>query len=255
VDFYDYRDVNIMTIKEFYDALPSTNKNILSTINSDLLGNAWTNSGVVSSAELTSMNLNIWASMLSKEISKLVENYFELANVDINNMTAVQYKTFVAVIFTIYKDKWLKLFNNIFLQEYNPIWNVDGTETETREFTHGKITTETKALTTETDGENNVVNNITQNQRNGFNSSTPVDTEKSTNNGSSNGNTTTAETGTDTFVNSGKDIESFTKTRGGNIGVTSTQNMLEQELELRRKFNYFEIVKTDIINELSLNIY
>lgn len=243
-----------MLVKELYAKLPEALKDVLiSKINSTLLAGLWDET--LTSADMISLTNDIYFSNMKKEISPVINTFFELKEIDVENITEQQFESFIRFLYLRYIDKWTKLFNYIFNQEYNPIWNVDGTETETREFTHGKITTETKALTTETDGENNVVNNVTQNQRNGFNSSSPVDTDKSTNNGSSNGNTTTDETGTDTFVNSGKDVEEFTKTRGGNIGVTSTQNMLEQELELRRKFNYFEIIKTDIINELSLNIY
>lgn len=257
------RKVKLMTIKELYDYLPSTNKNIFSTINANILGGVWTNSGLVTSSDLNPINMNFWSSVLHKDVSVQVSNYFELAGVDIESMTSAQYNSFIAAMFTIYKDKWLKLFNNVFAQTYNPIWNVDGDESTVRTYEYGKKETNTKDFEIEhehgtTDTET-VTNNVTDNDVYGFNSSTPVGASKSTNNGSrtnvGSGSDTDVHSGTDDYQQSGVDTERITHTRGGNIGVTSTQNMLEQELALREKFNYFKIVTDDIIRVLTMNVY
>lgn len=46
-----------------------------------------------------------------------------------------------------------------------------------------------------------------------------------------------------------------TKTRGGNIGVTKSQELVESELELRQGLTFLEIVGRDIANLISIAIY
>ena len=84
------------------------------------------------------------------------------------------------------------------------------------------------------------------------------------------GTQATAHTGTITDANTGKDTHTNTGTqttahtgentdefghiietvRQGNIGLTSTQNLITQEIELRAKHVYFDIVVNDIKNAL-----
>lgn len=255
----------MMTVKEFYDLLPSASKNILSVINQYLLNSMWTDTdhGGLSADALTAMSQKALFYIFNKELNPEIELYFDVNNFDMENITASNFQSLVKFLFYPYQNKWVKLWENVYLQEYNPIWNVDGTETETREFTHGKTTTNTKNLThtmnkgsTET---STVLSDITQNSRNSFDSVAPVDTDKTSNTGNKtvtgSGYDSDVDTGTDTYADSGKDTETVTRTRGGNIGVTMTTQMLTSEIDMREKFNYFAIVIGDIINELSLRIY
>ena len=104
-----------------------------------------------------------------------------------------------------------------------------------------------------------VISNITENSRNGFNSATPVNTDKSSNTGSTtvtgSGYDSDVDSGTDTYVDSGVDTERTTNIRGGNIGTTMTQTLLESERTFREKFNYFKVISEDIIHNLTYNIY
>lgn len=142
------------------------------------------------------------------------------------------------------------------------------TETRTDNLTHGKTGTETTVpnLTTTTD------NGIT-----GFNSSTDVHTgeTKTTNTGTNEieyntsetdtgtvntkttGTDTTAQTGSVTDTNSGRDTHTrnYELTRSGNIGVTTSQQMLQSERDLW-KWNFFnDVVFPDIDRVLTLMIY
>ena len=71
-------------------------------------------------------------------------------------------------------------------------------------------------------------------------------------------NLTDAETrnlsGNETY-NDVKDDTEHSLTRSGNIGVTTTQQMLEQELNIWDVFDYFEIVFKDIDSLMLLDIY
>lgn len=254
-----------MKMNELYYKLPSASRNLFSVINQYVLGNLWTTGSPapVSAQELTSLSNGMWAKTFDRDTSVTLDVAYTIYNIDIDNISAAQVQSLMTMLFVPYKDKWTKLFNNIFKQSYNPIWNVDGEESTIRTYEYGKKNTETKDFTIEhgrdsTDTET-VTDNITDNDVYGFNSSSPVGASKSTNNGERetvySGADTDTHSGTDSFQESGVDTERITNTRGGNIGVTSTQNMLEQELALREKFNYFAIVTKDIIRELTMNVY
>lgn len=254
-----------MKMNELYDKIPSASRNLFSVINQYVLGNLWTtgNPAPMSANELTALSNNLWALIWNKDESVNTSMWRTLYNVDIDNIAAAQVQALLLMEFTAYKDKWTKLFTNIFKQTYNPIWNVDGEESTTRTYEYGKREVNTKDFEIEhehgtTDTET-VTNNVTDNDVYGFNSSQPVGASKSTNNGTrtnvGSGSDTDVHSGTDDYQQSGVDTERTTYTRGGNIGVTSTQNMLEQEFALREKFNYFAIVTKDIIRELTMNVY
>lgn len=65
------------------------------------------------------------------------------------------------------------------------------------------------------------------------------------------GDDTYNTTGSQTYVHYGKDKT----TTSGNIGVTTNQQMLESEMELRFKWNFFESIFKDVDNILTVNIY
>lgn len=253
-----------MTIKEYYDALSDTNKRILTSINTNIMNNVWTSSGITNiSAYLDGISQEIFFYNFNKDVSPIVEAYLEMFNIELSNMTSAQNTLYIRFLFSKYFDKWMKLWTNVFRAEYNPLWNVEGSETTERWFDHGKTVTETKDFTIEhgrdsTDTET-VTDNITDNDVYGFNSATPVGASKSTNNGERTteytGSDTDTHSGTDTFANSGRDHEKTEFTRGLNLGMMSTQNLMEQELRLREIFNYFEIVAKDVIRELAVNVY
>lgn len=48
---------------------------------------------------------------------------------------------------------------------------------------------------------------------------------------------------------------SMTRTRHGNIGVTMTQALIDAEVELRNKWQFYNILIADVANELTLSIY
>ena len=126
--------------------------------------------------------------------------------------------------------------------EYNPIWNVDGTET----------TILTKDLYGSNTNSENGVNTGSGNnthQVNGFNEAGLKDADKDL-------STTSMNTSVD---NSGsyadKGTETTVHTRGGNIGVTMSQQLLEAELEVRPKLNIYNYIIESFKNRFCLLIY
>lgn len=69
------------------------------------------------------------------------------------------------------------------------------------------------------------------------------------------GHDTLARSGSDTDTNSGSDTTTETTTRGGNIGVTMTQQLLTAEQSFWSQFSFFDMWYSDIAEELTLSIY
>ena len=170
----------------------------------------------------------------------------------------------VTTTYKVYEHSWQRLYTAL-TSEYNPINNYSMTESgeDTRSNTGTQSTsgersgteTETPNLTTTATGENNSSGGLY-----GFNSaeSVPSDTTHGTNtntntqSGTVNTDTsgTTSSTRTDDLTE--KSVHTFE--RSGNIGVTTSQQMIESEIELRKK-QFYDIVFYDIINYVCLHVY
>lgn len=116
---------------------------------------------------------------------------------------------------------WTKLYESTQF-EYNPIWNKDGTIIETRNL--DKTDTETRNLASS-------ANTTTTGKMAGYNSNTLQTQDQATADGRG------TDTGTVTDVTDHD--ETVTRHETGNIGVTTTQQMIREE----REINQFDIYK------------
>lgn len=167
----------------------------------------------------------------------------------------------------LYGDNWNRMWDALQAQ-YEPIENYSMVEIMTDNktvHTYGKSTTRTDDLSharTGTDTRTPSLTVTTDNSVYGFNSgATPSPSSKVTDTTTGTDATqygnTLKDTGTVTNADSGEDTDTnnYTLKRSGNIGVTTSQQMLESEYELRKK-NYFnEIVFADLDKLLTLSIY
>lgn len=230
------------------------------------------------------------------------------------------------VIKNFHIQKW-KHWLEMWKAEYNPIWNVDATETKTIVTQYGKVTTMAKNTTDTTtynselemaydstnkttynsnetaeqltDGKYNTTHGhiITQTEPQtdnaiaAFDSVTPVphsetiltqhsdtnsgtdqiaisDGKKKTDRGgydeqardgkdtnTHSGTDSLARTGSDTDTLSGTDSTTESTTRGGNIGVQMTQQLLTAEQSFWSQYSFFDMWFSDIAEELTLSIY
>lgn len=230
------------------------------------------------------------------------------------------------VIKKFHVQKW-KHWLEMWKAEYNPIWNVDGTETKTIVTQYGKVTTMAKNTTDTTtynselemaydstnkttynsnetaeqltDGKYNTTHGhvITKTEPQtdtaiaAFDTVTPVpysetiltqhsdtnsgtdqiaisDGKKKTDRGgydelardgkdtnTHSGTDSLARTGSDTDTLSGTDSTTETTIRGGNIGVTMTQQLLTAEQSFWSQYSFFDMWFSDIAEELTLPIY
>ena len=131
---------------------------------------------------------------------------------------------------------------SMLLMDYNPIENYNSSETET-----------TSSENTTTSGNENTTttttNSTTENSGETTNKVSPYDSENFSNDNNSNSSNTSNVNGTDTTsITDSGNISSNgtltrTLTRKGNIGVTTTQQMIESEYELRAKNLVFEFLE------------
>lgn len=139
---------------------------------------------------------------------------------------------------------WNKLQATVNL-EYNPIYNKDGyyEETESTERENSNSTTDSLTAAV-TDAGTNL------NQVSAFNSSTFENREKDTLNNTRN------ETQTNTGTSSGTESGEVTRSRHeyGNIGVTTTQQMINEEREVV-KFNMVNYIIEDFKQRFCILVY
>ena len=136
-----------------------------------------------------------------------------------------------------------------------------GTQTQTNTGTQTDLNTGTQTdLNTGTQRQTNTgtqtdLNTGTQTQTN---TGTQTDLNTGTQRQANTGTQTDKDTGTQAFADGGSDTQTrnYTLTRSGNIGVTTSQQMIEAERELWRVWNFFRgIVYPDVDRVLTIEIY
>lgn len=171
------------------------------------------------------------------------------------------------IINSLFGLKWSKLWATANLV-YNPIENYNMVEVMTNDQTvkgYGRTHTRTDNLShAKTGTETQTPNTITSENNSvyGFNSDEAVPSDdKSVSNTGTNTltyNTTDADTGTQTNNEGGQDTETrnYRLTRDGNIGVTTSQQMIESERELWRVWDFMRgVVYPDIDRVLTIATY
>lgn len=142
-------------------------------------------------------------------------------------------------------DKLVYLYSLKYDKDYNPIWNKDGTKT------HIETTERSKDNTVD-----NLHNSLINDNGEDINQVSAYDS-----NGFSNDSKTTNTNKRNESVNdktNGKEKENIKLTiediEKGNIGVTTTADMINQEIDLQSKFNVYEVIARMFFDELCLHV-
>ena len=183
---------------------------------------------------------------------------FVLRVYDKNKNTECTLNDFLALFSNMlereFASKWTKLYETTVL-EYNPIWNVDGTETTT--------TGKQRTKTTDTDHPYTFKTNTSLGQRQTTNEKKEFPYDSTTGQVTESETVTTpavTDSRTDTSPEKVSDHETntdqytVTHERHGNIGVTMTQDMIRKEREVS-EFLLYEVVLPDVANFLTIPIY
>lgn len=156
------------------------------------------------------------------------------------------------VVYMMYGKRWARLWE-VLTAEFNPIENYSMQDIHT--FEHGKKETNSGTDTTNRTGTDRVTHTgDTESEVSAFNSSSYQDSTKDTQ------NTTDLDTRnmSDALIhghvvtNSGVDTERTTRT--GNIGTTTSQQMLESSLQLW-KWNFFSDIFKDVDSIFTITTY
>lgn len=168
---------------------------------------------------------------------------------DVNNLANV--------IFNMFGRNWLEQYATL-NYEYDPISNYDMTETETINGETSDTTTHTGTVgTIASETATGSGSGSSENDVFGFNSATATGDSSSS---SSTSNTNTASgsnTRTDnlTDANEGTKEETRTLTRSGNIGVTTSQQMINAQRDLWLWNFFFNVVFPDVNKVLTISTY
>lgn len=174
-----------------------------------------------------------------KFISPLLEKLMEDLNGDIYEVS----KQLEKIIFRRFGDKWKRLHDAL-IQEYNPLENYSMEEIRTPDLTTDETSNTKTDITVERDSE-------ASNSYKGFNATEPSLVSKSE------GDETTTTEGTKADNEVSKKTEETgteTTTRSGNIGVTTSQQMLESEFKVRQ-YDFYKQIYSDVDSVLCLSIY
>lgn len=174
-----------------------------------------------------------------KFIAPMFEKLLNLTGVNAMNQLA-------KIIINKFSDKWNKLFEAFIESEYEPLENYSMEEVEKPQIT--KESTENTKTKIETSTEND----ITEAKVHGFNSVDGVPSGSTERNG-----VVKVEGGADDNEVHRVDTEKGKRerTRHGNIGVTTSQQLLQSEIELRSNYNFVQMLYKDVDSVLTLLIY
>lgn len=189
--------------------------------------------------------------------------------VKLNSNNDIAKTAFIAnLLWSMYGHNWKRLWDG-FVSEYNPIDNYNLTEKIVRDETDDRDIDRTSDSTdivdsTDTTTYGRVVNtnDTVDNSTYGFNSEEPTPTsksvsiEKENNSGNDEDKVDSTDTvhSTDKSTDNNVEHETVDRTRAGNVGQNTYQELLRQEFELW-KWNFFTQVFDDVDKFLCLSIY
>lgn len=151
---------------------------------------------------------------------------------------------------------WTKLYESTQF-EYNPIWNKDGTYTESRiGTTSGNETTTTTKSDLETRNLASSANTTATGKVAGYNSTALQTQEQQEIHGTGTDTGTVNHTGSGggTLTKSGSDNLTVTRTEQGNIGVTTTQQMIREQREVVQ-FDIYKYIVQSFKSMYCLGVY
>lgn len=163
-------------------------------------------------------------------------------------------------------DTWNAYYKILNDTEYNPIWNVDGVITST----YGERKTELNSdpiTSNENLGNTHAVSKIGARVSETANKVSAYNSEELSNAGAVETNQqgatdeSTADAVDNTYTTGKQHSDSTQKevvdkiVRQGNVGVTTTQHMMLEELDLRDRHNLYEYIVKDMIKRFCILVY
>lgn len=176
-----------------------------------------------------------------KTISPLVKKMLNSDGV----LTETALGQLAGVLVALYSEQWKRKYD-ILSAQYNLLENYDRYETNSSEGTN------TGTVSRQSTG-NNTGSTTASNQQSIYG----YDSSEATPDNEAEGSTSSSETstGSETMTNDLADTTAFESHIHGNVGVTTAQQMMTQELEFWSGFTFFEEVYKDIDKVLTIDVY
>lgn len=171
---------------------------------------------------------------------------------DDGKLTAESLPEAANMALALWKKKWTALWD-VANAEYDPIENYRLEEKETTTPTGTETTTDAMTGTDTTRTQGTAANNETANSVYGFNSTDPVPASLSSQKSDYSAGTTFGHTNTETKTFTNRKTERELE-RYGNVGVTTSQQMLQSSIELAR-WNFWLQVFEDLDATFCLDCY
>lgn len=159
-------------------------------------------------------------------------------------------------------ESWNRMYTALVISEYSPIDNTDrhteitdtrqtdGTESGSSESSSNA----TQADTNESSGSGTTTHSVT-----GFNSDTFANDDKDTVSNQTNESANSTATGKTINTSSRKSGETETLTHTehthGNIGVTTNQSMITDEIALRKKYDMYSLITREFKDKFCLEVF
>ena len=199
---------------------------------------------------LQSKALFTWLPDITDILDKCIKDKFSKRELYLLDSTAIQEEVYIELYINQYR--YDKLYNTTVL-EYSPIENYDRTEStsteKTNTMTHGD---QTETVETSTGEQTNTTEG--QNKISPFDTPNLVDTDGSNitdTEGARNDSSTLAR---NSYNDTDNGNETVTSRIHGNIGVTTSQQMLMSEREVSN-FSLIKIIANDVTDSISYNLY
>lgn len=156
----------------------------------------------------------------------------------------------------INKPNWLQLWATT-LYKYNPIWNKDGSYTETRDLSTSTEAGETvSAENSQTSSANGSSTGNTTHSVTGYdtNALSPAYADSSTGSETQSGTLSGTAGSTSSSDEDHTEHETITRIERGNIGVTTTQAMIKEQREIV-EFNIYDFIIQSFKNYFMIKVW
>lgn len=178
-----------------------------------------------------------------KYVSPLVEKFIENYNDTEHSKQWFINNHIAKIIYNRFADKWKHIYDALIV-EYSPLENYSMEETRTPNLTHSESQNAKSKVETQR-------NTSASNSYSGFNTTDPAVINKTEGDEDT---TTTGASEDNEVTKTATDTGTETLTRSGNIGVTTSQQMLESEFKVRQ-YDFYKNMFKDIDSVLCLSIY
>jgi len=199
---------------------------------------------------LQSKALFTWLPDITDILDKCIKDNFSQRELYLLDSTAIQEEVYIELF--INKYRYGKLYNTTVL-DYSPLENYDRTETSSTEktntITHGDqsetVNTSTGEQINTTDGKNKI---------SPFDTPNLVDTDGSNITDTEGARNDSSTLSRNSYNDTDNGVETITSRIHGNIGVTTSQQMLMSERDVAN-FSLIKIIANDVTDSISYNLY